>query len=158
MIAIALRRELRILVRARGSVINPLAFLLLSTLLFVIAAPGLVEDDPDRPSTLPAGILWTLVLLAQLLALSKPLALVLFHGGMLTIPPSLLQAPNLAIVSAGYPGIHGGVAIADALFDVPALAAEQVRWRQPGGASAPGPAAVAAAATAAAAQPASSGR
>ncbi|HBX00256.1 MAG TPA: heme exporter protein CcmB, partial [Gammaproteobacteria bacterium] len=71
MIASALRRELRILVRARGSVINPLAFLLLSTLLFVLAAPGLVEDDPDRPSTLSAGILWTLVLLTQLLALDS---------------------------------------------------------------------------------------
>ena len=71
MIASALRRELRILVRARGSLINPLAFLLLSTLLFVIAAPGLVEDDPDRPSTLSAGILWTLVLLTQLLALDS---------------------------------------------------------------------------------------
>ena len=71
MIASALRRELRILVRARGSFINPLAFLLLSTLLFVLAAPGLVEDDPDRPSTLSAGILWTLVLLTQLLALDS---------------------------------------------------------------------------------------
>ena len=71
MIASALRRELLILVRARGSVINPLAFLLLSTLLFAIAAPGLVEDDPDRPSTLSAGILWTMVLLTQLLALDS---------------------------------------------------------------------------------------
>ena len=71
MIASALRRELRILVRARGSVINPLAFLLLSTLLFLIAAPGLAEGDPDRPSTLSAGILWTLVLLTQLLALDS---------------------------------------------------------------------------------------
>ena len=59
------------MVRARGSLINPLAFLLLSTLLFVLAAPGLVEDDPDRPSTLSAGILWTLVLLTQLLALDS---------------------------------------------------------------------------------------
>jgi heme exporter protein B len=71
LIASALRRELRILVRARGSVINPLAFLLLSTLLFLIAAPGLAEGDPDRPSTLSAGILWTLVLLTQLLALDS---------------------------------------------------------------------------------------
>lgn len=55
--------------RAKGSVINPLAFLLLSTMLFVIAAPGLVDDASDRPSTLAAGILWTLVLLTQLLAL-----------------------------------------------------------------------------------------
>ena len=71
MIASALRRELRILVRVRGSVINPLAFLLLSALLFVVAAPGLVEDDPERLSTLSAGILWTLVLLTQLLALDS---------------------------------------------------------------------------------------
>ena len=71
MITSALRRELRILVRAKGSVINPLAFLLLSTMLFVIAAPGLVDDASDRPSTLAAGILWTLVLLTQLLALDS---------------------------------------------------------------------------------------
>ena len=71
MIASALRREFIILVRARGSVINPLAFLLLSTLLFATAAPGLVENDPDRPSTLSAGILWTLVLLTHLLALDS---------------------------------------------------------------------------------------
>jgi heme exporter protein B len=71
LITSALRRELRILVRAKGSVINPLAFLLLSTMLFVIAAPGLVDDAPERPSTLAAGILWTLVLLTQLLALDS---------------------------------------------------------------------------------------
>ena len=71
MITSALRRELRILARAKGSVINPLAFLLLSTMLFVIAAPGLVDEASDRPSTLAAGILWTLVLLTQLLALDS---------------------------------------------------------------------------------------
>jgi beta-D-xylosidase 4 len=56
-------------------------------------------------------------LLTQLLALGKPLALVLFHGGMVTFPPDLLAAKNLAVVSAGYPGVHGAKAIAEALFD-----------------------------------------
>ena len=55
--------------RAKGSVINPLVFLLLSTMLFVIAAPVLVDDSSDKAPALAAGILWTLVLLTQLLAL-----------------------------------------------------------------------------------------
>ena len=59
-------------------------------------------------------------LLAQLLALGKPLAFVLFHGGIVTFPADLLAQPNLALVSAGYPGLYGAAAIADALFDVPA--------------------------------------
>lgn len=58
-----------------------------------------------------------LSLLRQLLALGKPLALVLFHGGIVTFPPDLLAAPNLALISAGYPGFYGALAIADALFD-----------------------------------------
>ena len=47
-------------------------------------------------------------LLAKLIALGKPIALVLFHGGIIAMPPDLVGAPNLAIVSAGYPGVHGG--------------------------------------------------
>jgi len=69
LITSTLEREFRILVRAKGSVINPLVFLLLSTMLFVIAAPVLVVDSPDQAPALAAGILWTLVLLTQLLAL-----------------------------------------------------------------------------------------
>ncbi|MEC8143545.1 MAG: heme exporter protein CcmB, partial [Pseudomonadota bacterium] len=69
MIISILGRELRILVRAKGSVINPLVFLLLSTMLFVVAAPLLVDDSSDQAPSLAAGILWTLVLLTQLLAL-----------------------------------------------------------------------------------------
>ena len=61
-------------------------------------------------------------LLQQLLALGKPLALVLYHGGIVTFPTTLLAAPNLALVSAGYPGVYGANAIAGALFDVPAIA------------------------------------
>jgi hypothetical protein len=56
-------------------------------------------------------------LLRALLALGKPLAAVLFHGGVVTIPQDLVDHPLLAVVSAGYPGIHGGQAIAEALFD-----------------------------------------
>ena len=69
MITSTLGREFRILVRAKGSVINPLVFLLLSTMLFVIAAPVLVDYSSDQAHALAAGILWTLVLLTQLLAL-----------------------------------------------------------------------------------------
>ena len=56
-------------------------------------------------------------LLRLLLQLNKPLALVLLHGGIVTIPSDILACPHLAVVSAGYPGIHGGRAIAEALFD-----------------------------------------
>ena len=59
-------------------------------------------------------------LLSKLLALGKPLALVLFHGGIVTFPPDILAAPNLALVSAGYPGIYGAEAIANALLEVSA--------------------------------------
>ena len=38
-------------------------------MLFVIAAPVLVDDSSDQAPALAAGILWTLVLLTQLLAL-----------------------------------------------------------------------------------------
>ena len=56
-------------------------------------------------------------LLSALLNLGKPTAFVIYHGGVLTIPPAILAKPNLAIVSAGYPGVHGARAIAEALFD-----------------------------------------
>ncbi len=63
------RREIQILFRAKGAVINPLAFLMLSTLLFVIAAPAFFYDGQQQPSSVASGILWTLVLLTQLMAL-----------------------------------------------------------------------------------------
>ena len=66
-------------------------------------------------------------LLRQLLALKKPLVLVLFHGGIVTLPPDLLAAPALALVSAGYPGLYGAAALADALFDAPDALATN-RW------------------------------
>jgi hypothetical protein len=67
-------------------------------------------------------------LLRQLLALGKPTAVVLFHGGMVTLPPDLLGAPNLALVSAGYPGIYGAAATAAALFDGPDGRLASNRW------------------------------
>ena len=69
MIRVALVREWQVLLRAKGAVINPLAFLLLSTTLFVIAAPDAITIGTDGPSEVAPGILWTLVLLTQLLAL-----------------------------------------------------------------------------------------
>ena len=66
-------------------------------------------------------------LLRTLLALGKPTAVVLFHGGIVTFPPDILDAPNLAVVSAGYPGLYGAGAIARALFDRPSAPATN-RW------------------------------
>ena len=40
-------------------------------------------------------------LLRQMLALGKPTVLILFHGGIVTLPPDILESPNLAVVSAG---------------------------------------------------------
>ena len=66
-------------------------------------------------------------LLRQLLALGKPLVLVLYHGGIVTLPPDILKAPQLAVVSAGYPGMHGAAALAAALLDTDAEPATN-RW------------------------------
>ena len=66
MVGALLLREWKILLRARASVVNPLAFLLLSTLLFAIAAPQLVAEASQQAS----GILWVLVLFTQLLSVS----------------------------------------------------------------------------------------
>ena len=71
---------------------------------------GKDRKDVGLPGVQPA-------LLRQLLALGKPVALVLFHGGIVTLPPDLLASPKLALVSAGYPGMYGAAAIAAALFD-----------------------------------------
>ena len=85
-------------------------------LVFVGGLDGSIErEGKDRfyiglPGLQPA-------FLRQLLALGKPTALVLFHGGIVTFPPDILAAPHLAIVSAGYPGLYGARAIARALFD-----------------------------------------
>ena len=66
-------------------------------------------------------------LLRQLLALGKPLALVIYHGGIVTLPPDILKAPQLALVSAGYPGLYGAAALAAALLDTDAEPATN-RW------------------------------
>ena len=71
MIRAALVREWQVLLRGKGSVINPLAFLLLTTTLFVIAAPEAMTGAADEPSAAAPGVLWTLVLLTQLLALDS---------------------------------------------------------------------------------------
>lgn len=50
MIRSALIREWQVLLRAKGAVINPLAFLLLTTTLFVIAAPDAITQGTDEPA------------------------------------------------------------------------------------------------------------
>mmetsp|Transcript_12849 Transcript_12849/g.24324 ORF Transcript_12849/g.24324 Transcript_12849/m.24324 type:complete len:787 (-) Transcript_12849:194-2554(-) len=56
-------------------------------------------------------------LLAKILAITDvKVALVLFHGGMVTLSSSLSSSLD-AIVSAGYPGFYGSEALAASLFD-----------------------------------------
>ena len=65
MFALHFRREWRCAVRTRGEILHPLAFLFLGTLLFALAFGG----DPAALSKFAPGILWTLVLLANLMSL-----------------------------------------------------------------------------------------
>ncbi len=87
-----LRREWLIVLRAKGAVINPVAFLLLSTLIFVIAAPDAVGSQ-----AVP-GILWTLVLLTQLLALDGMYRRD-FDSGVLEQTLVTAQVPFVAILT-----------------------------------------------------------
>ena len=66
MVGALLLREWKILLRARASIVNPLAFLLLSTLLFAIAAPNLWPRHPNKRRAFsgcwfcsPSCCLWT---------------------------------------------------------------------------------------------------
>ena len=60
-----LQRELTATLRTRGSVINPLGFLLLSLLLFALAAPSGQGEQNNYLSS----IFWVLILLTNLLSL-----------------------------------------------------------------------------------------
>ena len=60
-----LQRELVATLRTRGSVINPLGFLLLSILLFAIADPG-VRDEQSKDLS---SVFWVLILLTNMLSL-----------------------------------------------------------------------------------------
>ena len=60
-----LRRELTATLRTRGSVTNPLGFLLLSLLLFALVDPG----AQDGHNSYLSGIFWVLILLTNLLSL-----------------------------------------------------------------------------------------
>ena len=55
----------------QGCRYQSLSFLLLATTLFVIAAPDAITQGTDEPAAVAPGILWTLVLLTQLLALDS---------------------------------------------------------------------------------------
>ena len=97
MIRSAVNREMRILFRAKGAVINPLAFLFLSALLFVIAAPSVVDQAGDQNGSIAAGILWTLVLLTQLVALDGMYRRD-FDSGILEQTLVTAQVPFVAIL------------------------------------------------------------
>ena len=60
-----LQRELTATLRTRGSVTNPLGFLLLSLLLFALVDPG----AQDGHNSYLSGIFWVLILLTNLLSL-----------------------------------------------------------------------------------------
>ncbi|MEC7990275.1 MAG: heme exporter protein CcmB, partial [Pseudomonadota bacterium] len=62
-----LRRELLATLRTRGSVINPLGFLLLSILLFAVADPG----ARNAQSTDLSSVFWVLILLTNMLSLDS---------------------------------------------------------------------------------------
>ncbi|NCF44850.1 MAG: heme exporter protein CcmB [Proteobacteria bacterium] len=91
-----LLREWQILRRAKGTVINPMAFLFLSATLFAIAAPALVTQQISQGAA--AGILWTLVLLTQLLALDGMYRRD-FDSGLLEQLLVTAQVPFVAVLS-----------------------------------------------------------
>lgn len=62
-----LQRELVATLRTRGSVINPLGFLLLSILLFAVADPGARNEQ----STDLSSVFWVLILLTNMLSLDS---------------------------------------------------------------------------------------
>ena len=97
MIGSLLRREWQILRRAKGAVINPMAFLFLSATLFAIAAPALVIQQTSQGAS-AAGVLWTLVLLTQLLALDGMYRRD-FDSGLLEQLLVTAQVPFVAVLS-----------------------------------------------------------
>ena len=97
MIGSLLRREWQILRRAKGAVINPMAFLFLSATLFAIAAPALVIQQTSQGAS-AAGITWTLVLLTQLLALDGMYRRD-FDSGLLEQLLVTAQVPFVAVLS-----------------------------------------------------------
>lgn len=122
MIGAMIRREWQILLRAKGAVINPLAFMLLSTMLFVIATPASVINASEGQSGAAAGILWTLVLLTQLLALDGMYRRD-FDSGVLEQILVSTEVPFVAILirifmqwlSTGFIMVFAGVILASAL-------------------------------------------
>jgi heme exporter protein B len=65
MLAAQLLREWRCALRARDEILNPLVFLLLAIMLFAIGLGG----QADALGALAPGVLWTLVLLTNLMSL-----------------------------------------------------------------------------------------
>lgn len=67
-------------------------------------------------------------LLRQLYATGKPVAVVLLHGGIITLDPDIVSGAA-ALVSAGYPGFYASGAMADALLECTASGVSAVnRW------------------------------
>ncbi|SFU58146.1 heme exporter protein B [Halomonas korlensis] len=91
------RRDLTLLLRRRGEVLNPLVFFALVITLFPIG----ISPDPELLSTIAPGLLWVAALLAALLSLDS-----LFRGDyddgsleQLLLSPQPLAALALAKVA-----------------------------------------------------------
>ncbi|WP_460540810.1 heme exporter protein CcmB [Halomonas garicola] len=92
-----LRRDLVLMLRSRGEVINPLVFFALVITLFPIG----ISPDPDLLQRIAPGLLWVAALLAALLSLDS-----LFRGDFedgsleqLLLAPQPLAALSLAKVA-----------------------------------------------------------
>ena len=93
------RRDWLSLMRGRDEALNPLAFLFLATTLFAIGFGG----APERLATTAPGVIWVLVLLANLLSL-EALFRRDFEDGVLEQFVLLARAPQAPPLFAGVLG------------------------------------------------------
>ena len=76
---------------------------------------GTIESEGhDRHDINLPGLQTTL--LKELIKLNKPLVIVLYHGGIITLDPEIIQGAS-AILSAGYPGFYGGDVLSKIIFE-----------------------------------------
>lgn len=72
------------------------------------------SEGKDRPDIGLPGL--QPELLTKLYATGKPVAIVLYNGGIITMSPDIIDGAT-AIVGAGYPGFYAAEALASALFE-----------------------------------------
>jgi heme exporter protein B len=93
------KRDLILLLRRRGEVLNPLVFFALVITLFPIG----ISPDPELLSTIAPGLLWVAALLAALLSLDS-----LFRGDYDdgTLEQLLLSPQPLAVLALAKVAVH----------------------------------------------------